>query len=320
VRAAQPCAAVRGGSDSTSSPVRCVALRLEPGEEIKARLSEIAAGRSVFVVSCVGSVTSVGLRLAGYTASDADNATKTTNKLRFYDAHFEIVSLSGSICADGLHLHMSMADCEGRVVGGHLMYATVFTTAEILLAVLPDGTLARTHDARTGFPELAVAHRPGVPSHIIAAQAATASWRAKVGGSLASAPPSLHFPPHASPCILRAAACVMVMVGCRQRGVEEEEEQKVVVVVVVVVVVDLLILTKFCVRATHATLTASSRTRSSASPRGRGSCCCAWCAWLSPPSRCTWLARRCACAGAHTTRPRTRRPRTQGEACFGAVM
>ena len=59
--------------------------------------------------------------------------TGTANKLRFYNAHFEIVSLSGSICRDGLHLHMSMSDCEGNVLGGHLRYATVFTTAEILL-------------------------------------------------------------------------------------------------------------------------------------------------------------------------------------------
>jgi predicted DNA-binding protein with PD1-like motif len=134
-----------------------VALRLEPGEEIYARLREIAAGRSMFVVSCVGSVTSVGLRLAGYTSSDANNVTRVENKLRFYDAHFEIVSLTGSLCADGLHLHMSMSDAQGRVLGGHLKYATVFTTAEILLAVLPDYTLSRLPDSRTGFPELVVA-------------------------------------------------------------------------------------------------------------------------------------------------------------------
>ena len=79
-----------------------MALRLEPGEEIYA----IAADQSVLVVSCVGSVTSVGLRLAGYTSSDADNVTRVANKLWFYDAHFKIVSLTGSVCADGLHLQI----------------------------------------------------------------------------------------------------------------------------------------------------------------------------------------------------------------------
>jgi len=38
---------------------------LEPGQDIYAHLREVAAGRSMFVLSCVGSVTTVGLRLAG---------------------------------------------------------------------------------------------------------------------------------------------------------------------------------------------------------------------------------------------------------------
>jgi len=38
---------------------------LEPGQDIYAHLREVAAGRNMFVLSCVGSVTTVGLRLAG---------------------------------------------------------------------------------------------------------------------------------------------------------------------------------------------------------------------------------------------------------------
>jgi len=45
--------------------LECIAVRLEPGQDIYAHLREVAAGRSMFVLSCVGSVTTVGLRLAG---------------------------------------------------------------------------------------------------------------------------------------------------------------------------------------------------------------------------------------------------------------
>ena len=102
-------------------------------------------------------VSNVGLRLAGFSASEADDDASATScpltftsKYRFFgpEHHFEIVSLSGSICGDGeLHLHMSIADNEGRVVGGHLKYACVWTTAELLLGVLPAGT-SHAHIAR----------------------------------------------------------------------------------------------------------------------------------------------------------------------------
>ncbi len=43
------------------------------------------------------------------------------------------------------------------MVGGHVTYGcTVRTTAEVLLALLPDGRFAREPDAATGFDELVV--------------------------------------------------------------------------------------------------------------------------------------------------------------------
>jgi len=43
-------------------PLEYTALRLEPGQDIYEQLRAAAAGRSMFVISCVGSVTTVGLR------------------------------------------------------------------------------------------------------------------------------------------------------------------------------------------------------------------------------------------------------------------
>jgi uncharacterized protein len=43
------------------------------------------------------------------------------------------------------------------VLGGHVAHGcSVRTTAEILLALLPEHRLSREHDARSGFPELVI--------------------------------------------------------------------------------------------------------------------------------------------------------------------
>jgi predicted DNA-binding protein with PD1-like motif len=49
----------------------------------------------------------------------------------------EIVSITGTLCADGSHIHVSLAKASGEVVGGHLMDGClVDTTAEIVLTRL----------------------------------------------------------------------------------------------------------------------------------------------------------------------------------------
>jgi hypothetical protein len=48
----------------------------------------------------------------------------------------------------------------GRVYGGHVGYGSrVRTTAEVLVAPLPNWSLTREHDATTGFTELLVRRR-----------------------------------------------------------------------------------------------------------------------------------------------------------------
>ena len=75
----------------------------------------------------------------------------------------EILTLSGSLGADGAHLHMSVADAAGTVSGGHVGYGCrVRTTAEVLLADLPGWSFTRERDGATGYPELVVRSRPAV--------------------------------------------------------------------------------------------------------------------------------------------------------------
>jgi len=59
-------------------------------------------------ISAVGSLSVAQLRLAG-----AAEATTLAGDL-------EILSLSGTLCADGIQLHIAVADVSGAVIGGHL--------------------------------------------------------------------------------------------------------------------------------------------------------------------------------------------------------
>jgi uncharacterized protein len=132
-------------------------LRIHAGSDLRRALEE--AGRreggertgSAFVVSGIGSLANPKLRLAG-----AESETSLTGA-------YEILSLSGTLTTDGAHLHMAIADDQGRVVGGHVCYGNeVRTTAEVLLAHLPDWQFSREFDAVTGYKELVVRAAPKV--------------------------------------------------------------------------------------------------------------------------------------------------------------
>ena len=68
----------------------------------------------------------------------------------------EIVSLTGTLAGQG-HLHASLADKDGRVVGGHVMgNMKVFTTAEVVIGNCDMLSFTREMDDETGFDELVV--------------------------------------------------------------------------------------------------------------------------------------------------------------------
>ena len=121
-------------------------IRLLPGDDLRKALETAVAARdcdAAFVVSGIGSLGDTKLRLAG-----ASSPAALTGPI-------EILSLAGSISVDGSHLHMSIADSTGRVLGGHVAYGcTVRTTAEVLLVLLRDWTFTRKTDAATGYQEL----------------------------------------------------------------------------------------------------------------------------------------------------------------------
>ncbi|KAI1897389.1 hypothetical protein AGOR_G00082800 [Albula goreensis] len=131
------------------------ALRLQPGQELLSSLLSFVEERKLrapFIITCVGSITKATLRLANATAEN-------TNEVVHLQERFEIVSLVGTLNRDA-HLHICLADKEGKTIGGHVMGdLEVFTTAEVVIGEANDLEFGRVMDDRTGFPELVINSR-----------------------------------------------------------------------------------------------------------------------------------------------------------------
>jgi predicted DNA-binding protein with PD1-like motif len=125
-----------------------VPLRLRPGDDLRLALEAWMAQqpeRAGCVISAVGSLTVVQLRLAGAAQSTA------------IQGDLEILSLAGTLSPDGAHLHLAIADASGAVLGGHLCNGSrVRTTAELVLGLLPDWQFSRELDGSTGYAELQI--------------------------------------------------------------------------------------------------------------------------------------------------------------------
>lgn len=130
-------------------------IRLNPGDDLRAAIEAAVRGancRAAFVISGIGSLSSAGLRFAG------------AEQPRRFTGDSEILSLAGSIAFDGAHssshLHMALSTASGEVFGGHVVPGCVVrTTAEVLLALLPDWEFSRAPDVVTGYLELEVTKR-----------------------------------------------------------------------------------------------------------------------------------------------------------------
>jgi uncharacterized protein len=135
--------------------MKTLPIRLSPGQDLRLAIEAAVRSqncRAAFVLSGIGSLSDAGLRFAG--AEQPQRLTGDT----------EILSLSGTVAFDGLHssshLHMALSTAIGEVLGGHVAPGCIVrTTAEVLLALLPEWEFSREPDALTGYDELVVRAR-----------------------------------------------------------------------------------------------------------------------------------------------------------------
>ena len=127
------------------------AFRLFPGEDLLEGIRKAVRSeglRAGFVAAAVGSLSRACLRYAG----------KPDGTI--LEGCFETVSLSGTAEEGGEHLHASLSDPEGNVVGGHVLEGCVVrTTMEIILGELPELRFSREYCPSSTYMELAVHRR-----------------------------------------------------------------------------------------------------------------------------------------------------------------
>ena len=126
-------------------------FRLTPGTDLKHELEAFAAKEKLdaaFVITCVGSLTVASIRFAG-----KPEATSVAGPL-------EITSLTGTFSVQGSHFHITVADENGKAIGGHLKEGSVVrTTAELVIGVQKDVIYTREKDPGTGYMELKVVEK-----------------------------------------------------------------------------------------------------------------------------------------------------------------
>ncbi len=130
---------------------RFSALRLRPGEDLLVSLAACVAERHIeagWIAGVVGSLSQASLRFAGEAGS-----TQLIGA-------FEIIALSGTLDAGGGHLHLSVADNQGVMRGGHVMPGCIVrTTCELIVGDLETLSFRREPCPLSGYDELVVTSR-----------------------------------------------------------------------------------------------------------------------------------------------------------------
>src|SRR5687767_14418053 len=124
------------------------ALRLKPGQDLKKEIVNFVIEKKIeagWILTALGSLTEYHIRLAnqntGYKAS----------------GHFEILSLTGTLSIHGSHIHICIADKDGKTTGGHLLDDNIiYTTVEIIIQQSDKHIFLREHDPTTSFKELVI--------------------------------------------------------------------------------------------------------------------------------------------------------------------
>ena len=130
--------------------MKTISVRLHDGQDLLQEIQSMVAKHSVkagVVLSAVGSLKTSKIRMP-----IIDGEVKY-----LFPSNLEIDSLQGTVSENGSHLHISVSDIEGNVVGGHIKEGCIIrTTCELVIGILDGTNFSREPDDQTGFNELVV--------------------------------------------------------------------------------------------------------------------------------------------------------------------
>lgn len=124
------------------------AIRLTKGSDLKKEIVKYCENQKInagAIISGVGSLNHLHIRLA--------EAKEYIDR----EEHYEIVSITGTISKEDVHIHISVSDNKGNTIGGHLKDGTIIdTTCELVIYELTDYAFTREFDPETGYDELII--------------------------------------------------------------------------------------------------------------------------------------------------------------------
>ena len=122
-------------------------FRLTKGMDLKKEIESYAIKNKIsgIILCCVGCLNKARIRLA------------TGETILEKNENFEIVSITGTLSPDGVHIHISLSDIHGNTIGGHLKDGCIVdSTAEICIEIFDNIKLKREFDDSTGYQELII--------------------------------------------------------------------------------------------------------------------------------------------------------------------
>lgn len=129
-------------------------FRLKKGQDLKREIVKFAKDNNIEagIIKCaVGCVYEANFRLVG------------SKNYYHKKANFEIVSVTGTVSKNGCHIHISLSDKDGNIVGGHLSDGCLInTTCEVCIESLDNYYFDRVLDGETGCKELVIMNKKDI--------------------------------------------------------------------------------------------------------------------------------------------------------------
>ena len=127
----------------------CLVVRLDRGEEIVSSIEKICRKENI----TLGSIEGIGA--ADHAVIGLYDVGERFFHQKVLDEPLEITSVTGNISTkDGeiyLHIHISLADAEMKMTGGHLKECRISATAELFIRRLEGCVERKLDEAVTGL-------------------------------------------------------------------------------------------------------------------------------------------------------------------------